>query len=64
VTAVHEAGDHDLVVGEVVAVHHRPDAYDERRLLDATKARAAVYYGRSLFEALGAGERAVWEPSR
>ena len=64
VTAVHETGDHDLVVGEVVAVHHRPEAYDQRRLLDATKARAAVYYGRSLFEALGAGERAVWEPSR
>jgi len=64
VTAVHETGDHDLVVGEVVAVHHRPEAYDERRMLDATKARAAVYYGRSLFEALGAGERAVWQPER
>jgi len=61
-TAVHETGDHDLFVGEVVAVHHRPDAYDERRLLDAAKARPAVYYGRSLFEALGAGERAVWLP--
>ena len=62
VTAVHETGDHDLMVGEVVAVHHRPGVYDDRRMLDGTKARAAVYYGRSLFEALGAGERAVWLP--
>ncbi|MFO8149522.1 MAG: flavin reductase family protein [Trueperaceae bacterium] len=63
VTAVHETGDHDLFVGEVVAVHHRPEAYDERWLLDASEARPAVYYGRSLFEALGAGERAVWQKS-
>ncbi len=58
VRSVHEAGDHDWVVGEVVALHHRPDAFDERRVLDAERARAAVFYGRSTFEALGAGERA------
>ena len=62
VTAVHATGDHDFVVGEVLALHHRPEAYDERRLLDARQARATIYYGRSLFEALGAGERAVWRP--
>ena len=55
--------DHDWVVGEVVAVHHRPEAFDERRMLDARHARAAVYYGRSTFEALGSGERAEHLPS-
>lgn len=64
VAAVHETGDHDLFVGEVVALHHRPGAFDERRLLDPAKVRAAVYYGRSVFEALGAGERAVHLPVR
>lgn len=64
VVAVHATGDHDLFVGEVVALHHRPDAFDDRRLLDPGRVRAAVYYGRSVFEALGAGERAVHLPAR
>jgi len=64
VHAIHTAGDHDLVVGEVVAIHHRPEAFDERRLLDHTQVRAAVYYGRSTFEALGVGERSVHPPPR
>ena len=64
VQAVYATGDHDLVVGEVVALHHRPDAFDERRLLDGARVRAALYYGRSLFEALGTGERAIHAPSR
>jgi flavin reductase (DIM6/NTAB) family NADH-FMN oxidoreductase RutF len=64
VVAVHPAGDHDLFVGEVVALHHRPEAFDERRLLDGARVRAAIYYGRSLFEALGSGERAVHAPLR
>jgi flavin reductase (DIM6/NTAB) family NADH-FMN oxidoreductase RutF len=61
--AVHETGDHDWVVGEVVALHHRPEAFDERRMLDARHVRPTVYYGRSTFEALGAGERAEHLPS-
>ena len=64
VTVVHATGDHDLVVGEVLAIHHRPEAFDARRLLDPGRVRAAVYYGRSLFEALGSGERAVHVPDR
>jgi flavin reductase (DIM6/NTAB) family NADH-FMN oxidoreductase RutF len=64
VVAVHETGDHDWIVGEVVALHHRPEAFDERRMLDPRSARAAIYYGRSLFEALGAGEHAEHLPSR
>jgi flavin reductase (DIM6/NTAB) family NADH-FMN oxidoreductase RutF len=63
VRAVHATGDHDWVVGEVVALHHRPEAFDERRMLDAGRVRATVYYGRSTFEALGAGERAEHLPS-
>lgn len=57
VTAWHPTGDHDFVVGEVVALHHRPDAYDERRLLDARVVRPAIFYGRGIFEALGEGAR-------
>jgi flavin reductase (DIM6/NTAB) family NADH-FMN oxidoreductase RutF len=63
VRAVHETGDHDWVVGEVVALHHRPDAFDERRMLDTGNVRPAVFYGRSTFEALGAGERARHLPA-
>lgn len=55
--AVHETGDHDLVVGEVVAVHHRPEAFDVRRLQDSQRVPAAIYYGRNRYEALGAGTR-------
>ncbi len=57
VEAVHPTGDHDFFVGEVVALHHREDAYDERRLLDTERVRPAVFYGRGVFEALGSGER-------
>jgi flavin reductase (DIM6/NTAB) family NADH-FMN oxidoreductase RutF len=64
VQAVHATGDHDWIVGEVVAIHHRPEAFDERRMLDPQRARAAIYYGRSHFEALGAGERAEHLPHR
>jgi flavin reductase (DIM6/NTAB) family NADH-FMN oxidoreductase RutF len=64
VVAVHRTGDHDLFVGEVVALHHRPEAFDERRLLDGRRVRAAIYYGRSTFEALGDGERALHLPLR
>lgn len=58
VTDWHVTGDHDFVVGEVMALHHREDAYDERRLLDPSAARPAIFYGRSIYEALGDGERA------
>jgi flavin reductase (DIM6/NTAB) family NADH-FMN oxidoreductase RutF len=59
VEAIHPTGDHDFVVGEVVALHHREDAYDERRLVDTEHVRPAVFYGRGEFEALGTGERAT-----
>lgn len=57
--ARHPAGDHDWVMGEVVAVHHRPEAFDERRLLDPAVAHPFVYYGRSRYERFGTGEVAV-----
>ncbi len=59
VEAIHTTGDHDFVVGEVVALHHREDAFDERRLVDPERVRPTVFYGRGEFEALGAGERAT-----
>jgi flavin reductase (DIM6/NTAB) family NADH-FMN oxidoreductase RutF len=64
VAGVHATGDHDWIVGEVLALHHRPEAFDDRYLLKADVARPALFYGRSLFEALGSGERAVHAPPR
>jgi flavin reductase (DIM6/NTAB) family NADH-FMN oxidoreductase RutF len=64
VVAVSATGDHDWIVGEVMALHHRTDAYDERYLLKTEVVRPAIFYGRSIFEALGAGERAVHTPPR
>jgi flavin reductase (DIM6/NTAB) family NADH-FMN oxidoreductase RutF len=64
VDAVHTTGDHDFVVGAVVAVHHRPDAFDERRLQDGARVPGVVYYGRSTFEALGSGARGEFTPER
>ncbi len=58
VTAVHGTGDHDWVVGEVVALHHRPEAFDERLVQDARAVPGVVYYGRGRYEALS-GERRV-----
>jgi flavin reductase (DIM6/NTAB) family NADH-FMN oxidoreductase RutF len=62
VGAVHETGDHDWVVGEVVAVHHRPEAFDERRLQAGATVPGAVYYGRSRYEALGHGRLVDFPP--
>jgi len=47
------AGDHDWVIGEVVALHHRRDAFDGRGLLDPRTARPFVYYGRSRYQPFG-----------
>jgi flavin reductase (DIM6/NTAB) family NADH-FMN oxidoreductase RutF len=52
-TARHAVGDHDWVVGEVVALHHRPEAFDERRMLDPERVRPFVYYGRSRYQPFG-----------
>jgi flavin reductase (DIM6/NTAB) family NADH-FMN oxidoreductase RutF len=57
-------GDHDWIVGEVVALHHRSEAFDERNLVNTDAVRPTVFYGRSIFEALGTGERAVHAPNR
>jgi flavin reductase (DIM6/NTAB) family NADH-FMN oxidoreductase RutF len=64
VDVVHTTGDHDFVVGTVVAVHHRPEAFDDRRMQDGVRVPGVVYYGRSTFEALGAGERGLFTRDR
>lgn len=62
VTAVHETGDHDWLVGEVVAVHHDPEAFDERLLQDSRTVPGAIYYGRSVYERIGQGQRMEFSP--
>ncbi|NBC95376.1 MAG: flavoredoxin [Deinococcus-Thermus bacterium] len=57
-----ETGDHEWWVGEVVALHHDPDAFDERGIQRRDAAPAPVYYGRATYESLGAGELAVFPP--
>jgi len=55
-------GDHDWFVGEVLAVHHDPRAFDERMLQRADVSPGAVYYGRSTYERLGDGPRVAFDP--
>ena len=45
-------GDHDFFVGEVVALHHEPGAFDGERLFSGARP-AAMYLGRSTYLALG-----------
>ena len=52
-SARHPVGDHDWAVGEVVALHHRPEAFDERRMLDPARVQPFVYYGRSRYQPFG-----------
>jgi len=48
-------GDHELFVGEVASVHYDPEAFDGR-VKSPRRVPAAIYYGRSTYEATGAGE--------
>lgn len=57
-------GDHEWWVGNVVAVHHDPEAFDERMLQRGDSTPAAVYYGRSIYESLGHGPRAAFDPNQ
>lgn len=50
--AVHAAGDHDFMVGEVMAEHRSDDAFGEEGLL-RPEHRPAFYLGRSTWTALG-----------
>jgi flavin reductase (DIM6/NTAB) family NADH-FMN oxidoreductase RutF len=56
--AVHRAGDHDLFVGEVLAVHHEEAAYDQHGVLRPERAQPAVYLGRGEFRPLASSYRA------
>jgi flavin reductase (DIM6/NTAB) family NADH-FMN oxidoreductase RutF len=38
-------GDHTLFVGKVIALHHLPEAYDERGRLDLNRIKPALYLG-------------------
>jgi flavin reductase (DIM6/NTAB) family NADH-FMN oxidoreductase RutF len=55
-------GDHEWWIGEVVALHHDPDAFDERGVQRREVAPAPVYYGRATYESLGAGQLTVFPP--
>lgn len=58
----HPTGDHTWFVGEVVALHHRPEAFGEGFLQASDRVPPTVYYGRASYEALGAGERVDFPP--
>lgn len=60
--AVHVTGDHDLMVGRVAALHHRPEAFDDALVQDGEAVPGAVYYGRGTYEELGTGTRARFAP--
>lgn len=56
-------GDHEWWIGDVVALHYRPGAFDERGLLRRDVAPAQAYYGRATYESLGSGELATFPPA-
>ncbi len=62
---IYTAGDHDLFVGEIVAVHYDAEGYDERLLFNPHRHEATVYLGRGEYLALGhASPRAIFPPER
>jgi len=40
-----EAGDHDIFIGEIVALHYQEDAFDEKGTLNLHKVSPALYLG-------------------
>ena len=57
-------GDHDWWVGAVEAIHHRPEAFDERLLKHADADPTAIYYGRARYQSLGDGAVEEFPPDR
>lgn len=46
---VRPVGDHDLFVGEVLAVHHDPQAFDAEGILNPMKAQPLLYLGSDFY---------------
>ncbi|HOI44190.1 MAG TPA: flavin reductase family protein [Candidatus Aminicenantes bacterium] len=42
-------GDHDLFVGEILAVHEEPDSFDAAGLLNISKVRPLLYMGCDMY---------------
>lgn len=49
----HTYGDHELFVGEVVAVHYLKEALDERGVPNLDEMKPAFYLGRDLYAEMG-----------
>ncbi len=62
---IHQTGDHDWFVGRIVALHYRPDAYDERLLFRPEIHEASIYLGRGEYVALERqSRRTAYPPDR
>lgn len=46
---VRPLGDHDLFVGEVLAVHHAPQAFDAEGILNPLKVQPLLYLGSDFY---------------
>jgi flavin reductase (DIM6/NTAB) family NADH-FMN oxidoreductase RutF len=46
---VHPVGDHDLFVGEVLAVHHDAEAFNSEGVLNPMKVRPLLYLGSDFY---------------
>ncbi len=55
--ARYPAGDHEIVVGEVVGGWHDPEAFDSMGRLNLSGLQPALYLGRSTFLDLTTGKR-------
>lgn len=51
----HRYGDHDLFMGEILAVQYEPSAYNEGLLLDLDHKRPILYMGADYYSTAGQG---------
>ncbi len=51
----HTYGDHELFVGEILAVQYEPSAYDEGLVLDLDRKRPILYMGADYYSTAGLG---------
>jgi flavin reductase (DIM6/NTAB) family NADH-FMN oxidoreductase RutF len=54
--ARHPAGDHDLFMGEILAVHHSPAAFSPAKTVDVNQVRPVVYLGDDRYSTLASGD--------
>lgn len=55
VIGTHQYGDHDLFIGQVLAVHYDPERFHDDGRLDLEQVQPIVYMGRDWYASTGVG---------